>query len=132
MRAKGLHIFLQWWDCCIINICIKDYCWILSWLLLLFFTAQELTHQKEKDLLVENSLQTTQDQLRDRIAETVRHEQANRKLQSELKALKEQAINNKKEREDYRWNQKLMRSWFLVKDQMNLWCNLHRCSNYQY
>ncbi|XP_072926392.1 uncharacterized protein pmfbp1 [Hemitrygon akajei] len=64
--------------------------------------AQELAHKEEKLLLMENSLQTSQHQLSDRIAETVRHEQANWKLQSELKALKELSVKNQKEKEYYR------------------------------
>ena len=44
-------------------------------------TTPQLAHHEEKLMLMEQSLQTTQDQLSQRVTEVVRNEQHNRKLQ---------------------------------------------------
>lgn len=51
--------------------------------------AQELAHHEEKLVILEQSLASTQEQLSQRVADVVRLEQGTRKLQTELKTLKE-------------------------------------------
>ena len=48
-------------------------------------------------MLMEQSLSSTQEQLSQRVTEVVRHEQVNRKLDMELKTLKERNINAEEE-----------------------------------
>lgn len=48
-------------------------------------------------MLMEQSLNTTQDQLSQRVTEVVRHEQINRKLQAELKTLRERNTSYEEE-----------------------------------
>lgn len=57
----------------------------------------QLAHHEEKLMLMEKSLQTTQDQLSQRVTEVVRHEQVNRKLQTELKTLRERNTSYEEE-----------------------------------
>ena len=46
---------------------------------------------------MEQSLQTTQEQLSQRVTEVVRHEQVNRKLETELKTLRDRNLNSEEE-----------------------------------
>ena len=46
---------------------------------------------------MEQSLQTTQEQLSQRVTEVVRHEQVNRKLETELKTLRDRNANSEEE-----------------------------------
>ena len=48
-------------------------------------------------MLMEQSLQTTQEQLSQRVTEVVRHEQVNRKLETELKTLRDRNLNSEEE-----------------------------------
>ncbi len=48
-------------------------------------------------MLMEQSLGTTQEQLSQRVTEVVRHEQTNRKLQVELKTMRERCGSNEEE-----------------------------------
>ena len=48
-------------------------------------------------MLMEQSLQTTQEQLSQRVTEVVRHEQVNRKLDTELKTLRDRNANSEEE-----------------------------------
>ena len=57
----------------------------------------QLAHHEEKLMLMEQSLQTTQDQLSQRVTEVVRYEQINRKLQLEVKTLRERNISYEEE-----------------------------------
>ena len=57
----------------------------------------QLAHHEEKLMLMEQSLQTTQEQLSQRVTEVVRHEQVNRKLETELKTLRDRNLNSEEE-----------------------------------
>ena len=54
---------------------------ILFIMVMMMCVRVQLAHHEEKLMLMEQSLQTTQDQLSQRVTEVVRHEQHNRKLQ---------------------------------------------------
>ncbi|MBN3313958.1 PMFBP protein, partial [Atractosteus spatula] len=66
-------------------------------------TAQELARRDEKFLLMESSLKATQDQLTERVAETVRQEQTSRKFQTELKTMKERVLAAEAEVTEHKW-----------------------------
>lgn len=67
-------------------------------------SAQELARQEEKVLLVEAGQHRTQEHLAERVAEVVRAEQAQRKLQAELRTLKERLRTTEHEQQGYRYS----------------------------
>lgn len=67
-------------------------------------SAQELARQEEKVLLVEAGQHRTQEHLAERVAEVVRAEQAQRKLQAELRTLKERLHTTEHELQGYRYS----------------------------
>ena len=67
-------------------------------------SAQELARQEEKVLLVEGGQHRAQEHLAERVAEGVRAEQAQRKLQAELRTLKERLRTTEHELQGYRYS----------------------------
>lgn len=70
--------------------------------------------QEERLLLAQSSLQSTQEQLSERVAEVVRLEQASRRLEAEQRALQEQLASSMDEVEQSRWEQLGTCQWPLV------------------
>ncbi|XP_071381222.1 polyamine-modulated factor 1-binding protein 1 [Centroberyx affinis] len=65
-------------------------------------TAQKLARQEERALLLQGGQQQAQEQLAQRVAEVVKAEQAQRKLQAELQRLKEKLHTTEHELQSYR------------------------------
>lgn len=65
---------------------------------------QALAGQEEKTLLVESALQSAQEQLSERVAEVVRQEQQARKMESEMRTLKERVNASDEEVEQCRYS----------------------------
>lgn len=65
-------------------------------------SAQELTRQQEKVQLLEGGQRLVQEQLSERVAEVVRAEKAQRRLQAELKRITDSLENTQQELQDSR------------------------------
>lgn len=65
--------------------------------------AQELTRHQERSQLLERGQRAAQDQLSERVAEVVRGEKAQRRLQAELKRLTDKLESDEKELQDSRY-----------------------------